>query len=67
MTTEEQIEKKKFTVLGSFNLLYFRILDSVVMSAVIESPLNVLAENVTLVFKNAQVYMLLFRYLLIFF
>ena len=37
------------------------------MSAVIDSPLNVLAENVTLVFKNAQVYTLLFRYLLLFF
>ena len=46
MTTEEQIEKKKFTVLGSFNLLYFRILDSAVMSAVLDSTLNVLAENV---------------------
>ena len=37
------------------------------MSAVIDSPLNVLAENITLVLKNAQVYTLLFRYLLLFF
>ena len=45
-------------------MLYFRILDSVVMSAVIDPPPNVLIENITLVFKNAQVYTLLFRYLL---
>ena len=56
--------KYYFTVLWSFDLLYFRILDSEVMSAVIDPPPNVLTENITLVFKNAQVYTLLFRYLL---
>ena len=56
--------KNYFTVLWSFDLLYFRILDSVVMSAVIDPPPNVLTENITLVFKNAQVYTPLFRYLL---
>ena len=37
------------------------------MSAVIDPPPKVLPENVTLVFKNMQVYTLLFRCLLFFF
>ena len=59
--------KKHFTVFWSFNLFYFRILDSVIMSAVIDPPPKVLPENVTLVFKNMQVYTLLFRYVYSFF
>ena len=37
------------------------------MSAVIDPPPKVLPENVTLVFKNMQVYTLLFRYVHSFF
>ena len=51
----------------SFNLFYFRILDSVILSAVIDPPPKVLKENVTLVFKNMQVYTLLFRFMITFF
>ena len=61
------ISKKHFTIFWSFNLFYFRILDSVIMSAVIDPPPKVLPENVTLVFKNMQVYTLLFRYVYSFF
>ena len=42
------------------------MLDSVIMSAVIDPPPEVLPENITLVFMNMQVYTLLFRYVYLF-
>ena len=57
-------KKKRLIIFWSFKLFFFffRILDSVIMAAVIDPPPKVLPENVTLVFKNMQVYTLLFRY-----
>ena len=56
-------KKKRLIIFLIIQAVFFsRILDSVIMAAVIDPPPKVLPENVTLVFKNMQVYTLLFRY-----
>ena len=62
--TENGVEKEVFNYFLIIQVVFFffRILDSVIMAAVIDPPPKVLPENVTLVFKNMQVYTLLFRY-----
>ena len=61
--TENGAEKEAFNYFFDHSSCFFsRILDSVIMAAVIDPPPKVLPENVTLVFKNMQVYTLLFRY-----
>ena len=62
--TENGVEKETFNyfLIIQADFFFFRILDSVIMAAVIDPPPKVLPENVTLVFKNMQVYTLLFRY-----
>ena len=61
--TESGVEKEAFNYFLIIQaVFFFRILDSVIMAAVIDPPPKVLPENVTLVFKNMQVYTLLFRY-----
>ena len=61
--TENGVEKEAFNYFLIIQaVFFFRILDSVIMAAVIDPPPKVLPENVTLVFKNMQVYTLLFRY-----